>query len=559
MTRNNKGAPVGTTAAAPHTACFDAPPALPVADVSATFLAADAGPVSATTAAVSAPTLALATMSDTVAMERTLNRLPLHSASRQAGAQPTLWDDGSLYGYPIRIDQAHGVMDDHVHRVLAHLIRRYAETGCPPDRRVSFTLAEAARWAGYDKGGRQFRLVKDGLLRMRSTTLESAVRYPDGRTGWLAWGLIDRAWTTDAVRASGGFVTLSEEMAGLIRVGSLTYLDAPTLDALGELDGMAVILWSFLEGESRTPWRHSLFSAPEGSPPVNSRETPAIADLLRVSGWAQRRRAKQRIATACAAIMAVDPRYRLVIGPGRGRGMWTLNVARAPGAPGRPRGVLPGALGCTPRYARVYPQVRGRAQNGGVPSVLPSVLPEILPRVSAREENRATARNRDAILEAERQGRPDVAALLERTGWQELTPKVAELLGDLADRHDLTGPAWAAERIREAPITTGRPGDDVIGYLLEADAAWHASRLEADEARDRADRERRDPPPAEAAAVIARLAARWAELRVKQGGPILLDDHPGVPRETPRNLSPSRAHSEVPRCTPAERAATLCR
>jgi hypothetical protein len=429
----------------------------------------------------SARTRALAAMPSAVAMETTLARLPLWAESRQLATQLELWAAGSLYRHPVRIVQAAGPMDDRAYRLLAHLIRRYAGAECPPERRVPFTLSEAARWAGYGKGGRQLRLVRDSLLRMRATALESAVRYPDGHTETLTWGLIDRGWTTDAVGRSGGFVTLSEELAGLIRQGSLVYLDAPMLDALGELDGMAVILWGFLEGETSRDWRHALFSAPEGYPPVD-RETPAIADLLRVSGWDRRRRAKDRIVKACAAVMAVDPRYRLAITRGQGRGMWTLAVAKGPGTPRGARWVLSGALAGTPGGASGYSQGRGRAQNGGVPLV--STVGSNVSSLPSRE-NRSKDRHRDAILEAERQGRPDVAAYLDCSGFSRLTPKVLQLLDDIAARHDVTGYAWAADRIWEAPVTTARPGDDVYRYLSEADAAYRAPRLEAADAADR--------------------------------------------------------------------------
>lgn len=432
-----------------------------------------------TTTTLSARTLALATMPDTVAMERTLARLPLYAQARQAVAQLTLWATGSLYGHPVRIVQGSGPMDDRAYRLLAHLIRAYAGADCPPERRVPFTLSEAARWAGYGKGGRQLRLVRDSLLRMRATALESAIRYPDGHTESLAWGLIDRGWTTDAVGRSGGFVTLSEELAGLIRQGSLVYLDAPTLDALGERDGMAVILWGFLEGESKAEWRHSLFSAPEGYPPVDNRETLAIADLLRVSGWDRRRRAKDRVAKACTAIMAVDTRYRLAIERGKGRGMWTLAVSRDAGTPRGARRVLSGALVGTPGGASGYSWGRGPVQNGGLPSV--STVGSTEDSLPGREK-RARARPRgarQAVSEAEDRGRPDIAAYLERTGFPRLVPKLAKLLDDLADRHDLTGYTWAADRIREAPIRSARPGDDIYRFLLEADQAWRDGELEA--------------------------------------------------------------------------------
>lgn len=50
------------------------------------------------------------------------------------------------------------------------------------------------------------------------------------------------------------------------------------------------------------------------------------------------------------------------------------------------------------------------------------------------------------------------------------TPKQRRLLDEVLDRHDLTGPAWAADVMYKHP-------DDPIGAVLEADKAYRAERI----------------------------------------------------------------------------------
>ena len=66
-------------------------------------------------------------------------------------------------------------------------------------------------------------------------------------------------------------------------------------------------------------------------------------------------------------------------------------------------------------------------------------------------------------------GRADLEAFLVITR-RAPTPKQRRLLDEMLDRHDLTGPAWAADIMYHHP-------DDPIGAVIEADKAWRAERI----------------------------------------------------------------------------------
>lgn len=82
--------------------------------------------------------------------------------------------------------------------------------------------------------------------------------------------------------------------------------------------------------------------------------------------------------------------------------------------------------------------------------------------------------------------RPDVAALLARPGWNEVTRRQLGILDEIADRHDRPAKgeswgAWAAGVIAETPIEW-----DPIGNLMAIDGAWQRDRraeVDAEEAR----------------------------------------------------------------------------
>jgi hypothetical protein len=74
---------------------------------------------------------------------------------------------------------------------------------------------------------------------------------------------------------------------------------------------------------------------------------------------------------------------------------------------------------------------------------------------------------------------PDVVALRDR-GWKRVTAKQRAVLDEIAERHDETGHAFAAEAIRNAG-----PDADPLEAAMAADRAWQDSqrrRIEAEEA-----------------------------------------------------------------------------
>jgi len=73
-----------------------------------------------------------------------------------------------------------------------------------------------------------------------------------------------------------GWAMLSEEVANLLRQGSITYLHAPTWDAIAAQDEIAGRLWSFLEAEQLAQGhRYQLFAAPLNGI-AEERNMPAI-------------------------------------------------------------------------------------------------------------------------------------------------------------------------------------------------------------------------------------------------------------------------------------------
>lgn len=172
-------------------------------------------------------------------------------------------------------------------------------------------------------GGEQRGFVRQALTRLRSCTIESAVRTPDGHEEVLIWGFIDKAYTT--TRGGGqGWVILSTDLVQLLADGSVTWLHAPTWDAIADQDRYAARLWSFLETERLGDgWRYSLFRDSDSE----TRNLPAIADLLRID-WRSRKKVALRLREACKVICAEDTRYRLKIVAGAAAGSWRLEAYR---------------------------------------------------------------------------------------------------------------------------------------------------------------------------------------------------------------------------------------
>jgi hypothetical protein len=347
---------------------------------------------------ISQKAVQLAYMEAAVAMETNLARAPIFGGKPRGPLQLSLERVGSLYGKPFNVLEPKGPLTVQDAQLLAHLIKRYAEEGFPPDRRVRMSLSEAARASGYSTaGGRQRELVRRAFMRMRATTYQNVVRLPDGTVKSLTWGLIDWAATYEPSEETGrALVTLSEPLVNLIQAGSLVYLQEDLFAELVRRDEYAARLWVFLESESYPSPRdypYLLFSAPEGEP-ERERDTPAIADLLRID-WASRKKIAARMRKASQVIGETDPRYSLSVETAKGKGMWKLKVRKGRGSakgldpegtprdltgyPEGPYRVLPGTLPGTPRDRRTLLHPANTRVLEVVPSVLPSVLPLDIP------------------------------------------------------------------------------------------------------------------------------------------------------------------------------------
>lgn len=456
----------------------------------------------ATPPAVSPGALALARMGpDTVALEQTLARAPLFAPSTMRhGLQLELglWrETGSLYGRPFRVLEPRGPLTPRDALGLAHIIRRWADDGYPEDRRVRASENEAVGWFGYSAtGGRQRGLLRDAMARLRATTFESASRVEAGRSDTLIWGLLDYARMPRTGPEGRVSVTLSEPLSYLVRTGKVAYLSAPTFAALVADDELAARLWVFLEAED-VPWRWSLYSAPEGQPDV-MRDTPAIADLLRISGWEQRRAVANRVREAVRVIGRHDPRYRLTLSKSpKGRGMWTLEAGSRVGTPGNARVGTPGNAGVLRATERgtagnaggVLRVTRSRSKQGVTVGSLPSAITVGIANPSRKREDRERTRpswdTDGAVMDAWHARYPH-------------PPTTAQLrfLLDLVAEYDAAGIARA---LREAPA------GDALEHVRE--------RRVVDRARARADRQaskrpRREDPEDVPAALGSILAAR---------------------------------------------------
>jgi len=271
-------------------------------------------------------------------MELSLARGPVFGDQRDSeveAGQLTLWREvGELHGRPFKVFEPLGPLHERDGLLIGHMIRLYADNGFADNRRFLLTFGAAGKAAGYaTKGGKQRQLVKDALDRMVVTTFKAPIR-DDGEIKELMFHICD--WTLTSWRGDGSaVVTLSEPFAAQIRAGRLTYLERGAYARLMDADPKAARLWAFLETESLpTPRRYSLYPRP-GQPP---RDTPAIADLLRISRWKNRTNVWRRVQAACNAIMEVDQRYRLSVTPAARKTrpkMWNLSASRSGESVGR--------------------------------------------------------------------------------------------------------------------------------------------------------------------------------------------------------------------------------
>jgi hypothetical protein len=261
---------------------------------------------------------------NTIGHETNLSRSPLWRARQRSAPEETVVSP-MLYGHSFRQVEGRSLTTAD-QRLFAHLTTAFVRAGCPNDRRVPFSLGDAALTLGHEElGGKQRSLVRGSLARLRSVTIESAVRHPDGSETVLGWGLIDSYLVT--TRGGGkGWIILSEPISLLLAEGSVTFLHEPTWSAICSEDEVAGRLWSFLESETiGAAWRYSLFSSQDGQP---SRSVPSITEVLQLNWCSRKRRVAQRVRAACAVIEAHDRRYRLTVTPGKSGGSWILTCSR---------------------------------------------------------------------------------------------------------------------------------------------------------------------------------------------------------------------------------------
>lgn len=256
-----------------------------------------------------------------VAHERNLGRAPMWQARGTGNA--LLPATSVLYGREFR-QIAGEPLTAADQRLFAELTTRWLDLGRPQNGRVPLSLKEGARVLGHANAGGSARdLVRASLQRLRRCSLHSRVRHGDGHESDWEWGLLSSFGTT--TRDGGrGVAVISDEVRNLLTGESITYLDSRTWDATAQDDDVAARLWVFLETEQfgdRT-WRYQLF---DDEP---TRSLPPIAELLRLSHWAERKTVAHRVRRACRAIEQNDPRYTLCV-VSVDRGHWRLDVSKS--------------------------------------------------------------------------------------------------------------------------------------------------------------------------------------------------------------------------------------
>ncbi|MGH7750685.1 MAG: hypothetical protein ACREQ5_38830, partial [Candidatus Dormibacteria bacterium] len=202
-------------------------------------------------------------------------------------------------------------------RVFAELFTSWARRGFPSDHKVSFAITDLARaLALQHKGGKQYALVRDSLRRLTSAVF-AEVR-PDGRYESEVGAALLADYHTRSRPGTPSSATLNERTAANLLRHPLTYLDAPTWDAIMVRDALAARMWVWLEGERiRDEWRWSLF--PSGREPVAlgleppAPRTTTVAHLLTIHTWSRRRNIVERVRQAARVIVEVDSRYELAV------------------------------------------------------------------------------------------------------------------------------------------------------------------------------------------------------------------------------------------------------
>jgi hypothetical protein len=203
-------------------------------------------------------------------------------------------------------------------RLFAELFTRWARAGFPSDHRVSFTIADLAHALGLERGGKQYAIVRASLRRLTGAVFADV--QPDGRYESETGGALLASYHTRSRPGTPSSAVFNERSARTLLRHPMTYLDAPTWDAIMARDALAARLWVWLEGERiREEWRWSLF--PDSRAPVvlglqpPTRRTTPVAHLLTIQSWSRRRKIVERIRTAARTVVDVDRRYDLEVRP----------------------------------------------------------------------------------------------------------------------------------------------------------------------------------------------------------------------------------------------------
>ena len=202
-------------------------------------------------------------------------------------------------------------------RAFAELFTSWARRGFPADHRVSYTIADLAAALGLQgRGGKQYALVRASLRRLTSAVFADV--QADGLYEKEAGAALLADYETRSRPGVRCTARINERTARTLLRYPMTYLDAPTWDAIMARDLLAARLWVWLEGERiRDEWRWSLF--PDSREPVvmglqpQGRRTTPIAHLLTIDTWSRRRKIVERVRGACTVVTAIDRRYELTV------------------------------------------------------------------------------------------------------------------------------------------------------------------------------------------------------------------------------------------------------
>ena len=343
-------------------------------------------------------------------LERNIARSPVFAPDRsRLPSRFSFTQTGSLYHKPFNVLEPRSPMTTRDMLFLVRATRQLVAEDLPADRITMMSLAQACRDAGRSDGGRDQRLVKEMIARIRATTFQAEWQLGDGHSHyWATFGILDSAAAEPFVAGpnSGGTVRLtwSEAYVALLASGSFVALDDATLEKIMRADELAARLWVFFEAEDlerRTPFRYPLYAAPR-SQDGEAKWTPPLANLLRIDGWCSRPKVAARVRKALQKIGEIDPRYHLSMDLGKqGAGMWTISVTRmsgrkrlyaatdVAGSPTDRAGSDDGHQKTAPRTSRDsttdYAGLAGQKvpanveATRGLPAVLPAILPGVLP------------------------------------------------------------------------------------------------------------------------------------------------------------------------------------